>query len=112
MIIITRPRPKAGGRVLKWAPFVFRRLRLFFVFLFLFLFLILFLGLTSGLMLIDKFHVVSRGGLDCRCRPSLFSLEKETPSRGPLFSGLKLWQNFYRVDCSDEETVGHSETDV
>ena len=87
-------------------------IRLFFVFL---LFLILFLGLTSGLMLIDKFHVVSRsvnGRLDCRCRPSLFSLEKETPSRGPLFSGLKLWQNFYRVDCSDEETVGHSETDV
>ena len=55
-------------------------------------------------------HALFNGRLDCCCRPSLFSLEKETPSRGstftcaPLFSGLKLWQNFYRVDCSDKET--------
>ena len=30
IFIITRPRPKAGGRVLKWAPFVFRILIIIF----------------------------------------------------------------------------------
>ena len=34
ILLITRPRPKAGGRVLKWAPFVFR-IFIFIIFLFL-----------------------------------------------------------------------------
>ena len=34
--------------------------------------------------------------------------KKHQAVEAPLFSGLKLWQNFYRADCSDEETVGDS----
>ena len=37
--------------------------------------------------------------------------KKHQAVEAPLFSGLRLWQNFYRADCSDKETVGHSETD-
>ena len=29
-----------------------------------------------------------------------------------MFCGLKLWQNLYRADCYDNETVGDSETDM
>ena len=83
-------------------------------------FFLSFFGSTSSLTLIDKLqssHVLFNGGLDCRCRPSFFSLKKETPSHGstftcaPLLSGLKLWQNFYRADCSNEQTVGDRKTD-
>ena len=67
--LITWPRPKAGGRVLKWAPSF---------------------GSTSGLTPIDKFlssHALVNGGLDCHCRPSLFSLEAmEEPSHVHLCS--------------------------
>ena len=50
---ITRPRPKAGGRVLKYSSF-------FFLFSF-------FFGSASGLTLIDKFlsfHILFNGGVD------------------------------------------------
>ena len=44
-------------------------------------------------LLIDKFQssdVLFNGRLDCCCRPGLFSLEKETPSRGSTFTVLAL----------------------
>ena len=71
-----------------------------------------------GLRPDDTFFVVSlfNGGLDCRHNFVFIRIRNTKPCQSPLHvhccQGIKMWQNLYRADYSNRETVGDNQTDM